>query len=171
MIPARPLYANDWRGLAAVAAMLRDQRAGYYPEGDARTQRMATVAAAWAAIVAGEPFEGVAVDWSAIRADLASTATEAKRRADDSPGNTRARQLADALAAIVWHFEPIGGSGTPNLLFCHATTLALHARGRAAKAIPAPAIVQTPRAPRQAALAPAVAGGQHKGLALFEHAA
>lgn len=150
MIPARPLYANDWRGLAAVAAMLRDQRAGYYPEGDARTQRMATVATAWAAIVAGEPFDGDAVDWPAIRGDLASTATEAKRRADDSPGNTRARQLADALAAIVWHFEPIGAAGTPNLLFCHATTLALHAHARAAKAIPAPAAVPTPRASRQA---------------------
>lgn len=152
MTPARPLYADDWPGLAAFAAQLRDQRAGFYPAGDARIERMAAIAAALAAIASNQPFDDAAIDWRAVRADLAATLVEANRRAADSPGNAIARMRADALAAIDWQFEPVipgMANGTPNLLFCHDVTLRMRASCAADRTnVRAPAAIPAPRRDR-----------------------
>lgn len=162
MTPALPLYHDQWPALAQVAASLRDQREGYFGAEDPRVRRMTEVAAIWAAVVALAPIEADH-DWPAIRADLDATAAEADRRADASPGNTIARQRADAVAAIAWHFRAYDSRiDTPMLVFCHRTTLALQARARATIAARASA----PAAPQQRAPRPAPGSG-----ALFEHAA
>lgn len=142
-----PAGHSDWSDLAKVAARLHADRAGVLPADDPRVERMAIVAAVWRAVTTRAPIDAPAADWPAIRADLAETFHRAADRATRAPGDLAIHHTRDAIAAIAWHFDPVSPRiDTPQIVFCHTTTLAIRARIAAARRAPSsPALPQSVR--------------------------
>lgn len=127
--PDRPHFASDWPTLARVAARIHADRAAALTPEDPRIATMAAVAAIAEAIRENRPIAPAATGWAAIRADLAATARRATERSLARSGDLQAQETAQALAAIAWHFAPVSPTiDTPQIVFCHTTTLAIRAR-------------------------------------------
>lgn len=137
---AKPPYADDWEGLAAVAERLRDDRARddpKYVQAKKLTQRQAddrarvsqALALQWRAIARREPIPWLDAGHSEIRADLEAAAASTERRAACDPQTAvqlTSTQLpystfADAVAALLWQQQPYrDGTDTPRIVFIHS---------------------------------------------------
>lgn len=137
---AKPPYADDWEGLAAVAERLRDDRARddpKYVQAKKLTQQQAAdrarvsqaLAQQWRAIARREPIPWLEAGHIEIRADLEAAAASTARRAAGDPHSAvqlSATQVpysafAEAVAALLWHQQPYrDGTDTPRIVFIHS---------------------------------------------------
>jgi hypothetical protein len=137
---AKPPYADDWEGLAAVAERLRDDRARddlKYVQSKRLTQQQAddrarasqALALQWRAIARRQPIPWLDAGHVEIRADLeAAAASTARRAAGDSHtvvqlGATQVpySTFAEAVAALLWQQQPYReGTETPRIVFIHS---------------------------------------------------
>ena len=160
---ARPDLASDLTTLASVAARLHADRVAALTPEDPRIASMASVAAILDAARNGRAIGAVAVPCAALRADLADTTRRATERALARSGDQQAQETARALAAIAWHFDPVSPAiDTPQIVFCHTTTLAIRTRIAADRAAPSTPALPQPARQRSQTPAPAVAGCRHK---------
>jgi len=147
LVTDRPDLASDLATLASVATRLHADRIAALPPGEPRVMSMASIAAILDAARNHRTIAAVAVPWAALRADLADTTRRATERTLARSGDLQAQETARALAAIAWHFDPVSPTiDTPQIVFCHTTTLAIRARIAADRAVPStPALPQPSR--------------------------
>lgn len=160
----KPLYADDWRGLAAVAERLRDDRArddARYVEAEKLTQQQAddrarisnALALQWRAIVRRETIPSLDAGPLEIRLDLeaayASTAKRAKLKPDVAVqlgiGQVSYAQFASAIEALLWQQQPFrDGTDTPRIVFIHEINQQARAERNSRPAGAAPALPPAP---------------------------
>lgn len=164
-VSAKPPYADDWEGLAAVAERLRDDRARddpkYVQAGkltgqqlDDRARLSRALALQWRAIARREPMPQLDAHPQEILLDLKAASAATARIAAAKPDlavqlggyQIRYTEFAKAVAALLWH-QQLDGCDTARIVFIHE----FNQRSRQRQAERA----QQPAAPVAPALPPA----------------
>jgi hypothetical protein len=134
---AKPPYADDWEGLAAVAERLRDDRARddpkYVQAGkltgqqlDDRARLSRALAQQWRAIARREPMPQLDAHPQEILLDLEAATAATARIAAAKPDlavqlgsfQVRYTEFARAVAALLWH-QQLDGCATARIVFIH----------------------------------------------------